>query len=179
MTSRALIAVLPLVGLAACSGELVAEKSASTVDAASPVRSSSAGASSSSASGSGVDSGSSSGPRALLFGGTGDYGNKPDTWSWDGAQWTQLKVTAPPVRGSPLLAPLGGNLVLFGLGSASGGLNPYTATWAGTWWSSVTVPQPTPREGAAMAPLGDSLVLVGGCNPEADPASPAFVRPRR
>jgi hypothetical protein len=50
----------------------------------------------------------------VLFGGGVDpMPSYSDTWTWDGAAWTQLDASGPTGGGvGPALAPLGGKLVL-------------------------------------------------------------------
>jgi hypothetical protein len=60
------------------------------------------------------------------------------------------------------MAPLGGNVVLFG-GEDSTGLLQDTFIWNGTDWSAPTPGnKPTARKYHAMAPLGGNVVLFGG-----------------
>jgi hypothetical protein len=92
------------------------------------------------------------GGEVVLFGGSGAVGgNLNDTWTFDGARWTQVAVvSAPSARQDVAMATLGGRVVLFG-GSGDGTLDD-TWTFDGTTWSQVTVSGPPPaRFGAAMA----------------------------
>jgi hypothetical protein len=61
------------------------------------------------------------GSRVVVF---GEYGEQAtaDTWTWDGATWSQQSVAQPPPRAAGGMALLHGELVLFGGGllSASG-----------------------------------------------------------
>ena len=88
--------------------------------------------------------------KLVLFGGTTapDSGISSvaqylsDTWTWDGATWSQLNVSGPTPRCCGAMAPLNGKLVLFrGSGALSGG-PPGMATvlsdiwiWDGAAWT--------------------------------------------
>jgi hypothetical protein len=102
------------------------------------------------------------GPGVLLFAG---YGEAPldDTWSWDGAQWTQVASTGPSVRSDQSMIGDGaGSVVLFG----GMGLGPYledTWVWNGTaGWKQLQAQGPSAREGAAAALLNGKVILYGG-----------------
>jgi hypothetical protein len=97
----------------------------------------------------------------VLFGGSGvgDGGGPSmlgDTWTWDGTAWAQRNVAGPPARFGALMAPLNGELVLFG-GTGGGGALADTWTWDGTSWTQRNVSGPT--RGDVMAPLNGELVL--------------------
>jgi hypothetical protein len=121
------------------------------------------------------------GSNIVLFGGSAngidsgpafDYG---DTWTWDGASWTQLSPLNSPSPRSPMATgAFGDNVVLFG-GTT---VNPLTLledtwVWDGSDWTNVptthTPPVVETMEGAgdiifgyAMAALGTQLVMFGG-----------------
>jgi N-acetylneuraminic acid mutarotase len=122
--------------------------------------------------------GSCSGGTLVLFGGEvlvedGDHTSLADTWTWNGAAWTQMTVTGPSAREYAVMAPLNGKLVLFGGESCSGaGTYPTcgdegdTWTWDGTAWAEVATTGPGARAYSAMATLGAESLLVGGQNSE-------------
>jgi hypothetical protein len=101
--------------------------------------------------------------RPILFGGQqGIVGQQPpmylgDTWTFDGATWTDLDPATPAARIDHALAfdNRGGQTVLFG-GYDPGAGQIYGDTWAfdGASWTpllSPSDPAPTPRYGHAMA----------------------------
>ena len=77
-----------------------------------------------------------------------------DTWTWDGASWTQRDVVGPSARWGAAIAALDGALVLFGGVDASGNTLGDTWTWDGTRWSARDVAGPSPRYAAAAATVG-------------------------
>jgi hypothetical protein len=109
----------------------------------------------------------------LLFGGngagTGSAGSLlGDTWSWNGATWTQLDPSSSPsARSGASIAydPATGEVVLVG-GAGTGG-NPLGDTWSwnGATWTQLDTPvSPMARLGASLAydPATGSLLLFGG-----------------
>ena len=103
----------------------------------------------------------------VLFGGAGS-GHFGDTWTWNGATWTQQNpATSPSVRygASMTYDPTTGNLVLFGGYDGSTALND-TWTWDGTTWTQQhPAASPSGRVSAALAPdPSGNLVLFGGTN---------------
>lgn len=108
------------------------------------------------------------GGKLVLFGGddpgSGAHG---DTWTWDGATWTNMHTdvsgSSPAPRSGAVMGALGGQLVLFG-GEDYGALYGDTWTWNGTAWALVQVAGPPARSGAVMARLGTKLVLFGGAD---------------
>jgi uncharacterized protein (TIGR03437 family) len=78
-----------------------------------------------------------------------------DTWTWDGAKWTQiLPIHAPPERESPGMDWDGnlGKMLVFGGDSATLGTLNDTWTWDGTDWTQLTpANSPPAREYFAMA----------------------------
>lgn len=111
---------------------------------------------------------------ALLFGGDGGQGQVyaggfADTWSWDGANWTEVRPKAsPPPRSEAAMTydDQKGELVLFGGVSGQGAtfLND-TWIWDGTNWSLRSPSaSPPPRIGATIAydPAVGRVVLFGG-----------------
>jgi N-acetylneuraminic acid mutarotase len=103
----------------------------------------------------------------MLFGGMNVNESLDDTWTWDGASWTQQMVPGPSARSAAATATLHGTVVLFG-GSPNVDASPPAAvlgdtwTWDGTAWTQQNVTGPSPRAGAAMATLGNTVVLFGG-----------------
>jgi hypothetical protein len=81
----------------------------------------------------------------------GNTASPPETWEWDGRDWTQLSPVASPPAGSLWSAGLAFDIgrartVLF---DAQAG---QTWEWNGTNWSQVTTAQvPTPRYGFRLA----------------------------
>jgi Galactose oxidase, central domain len=97
---------------------------------------------------------------AVLFGGqTSAYSQLDDTWTWDGASWTQENVPGPSARSFAQAATLRGSMVLYG-GFADGNLED-TWTWDGTRWSERAAGF-YPIYNGGMATLNDSTVLYGG-----------------
>jgi hypothetical protein len=80
--------------------------------------------------------------QVLLFGGTGPFGARNDTWTWDGVAWTQHAPSAvPPGRTSAIAAYSGtsNRVVLCGGQGTSFTLLTDTWEWDGTNWTQVTV----------------------------------------
>ncbi len=107
----------------------------------------------------------------LLFGGvTGDGTILGDTWTWDGAGWTQHNVPGPAVRSSGVAAALGGKAIIFGgLGQIDdAGLNALGDTWSwdGQSWTVVATTGPDPRGAGAAGALGGQMILFGGYGPD-------------
>jgi len=109
----------------------------------------------------------------ILFGGAGvDAGGRPilldDTWTWDGAQWSQMTpVHVPPARYRAAIAfdQRRGVTVLYG---GEGPTNtPYadTWTWNGEDWAEQSpATSPSPRHYPAMAYDAErgNMVMFGG-----------------
>jgi len=104
----------------------------------------------------------------VLFSGSGADGAPRDTWTWDGATWTQQSPAAsPPARYYASMAydPATSQLVLFGGGMNSTGIAGDTWTWDGTTWTQQSpATSPPARFGASIAydPATSQLVLFGG-----------------
>ena len=100
-------------------------------------------------------------------------GSSGNTWSWDGKNWSLIKLTpTPPFRAAGVMAAdsMGRRILLFG---GIGNVGPTTAasdyigdTWifTSTWSQDTHTPAPTPRVGASLAPdpSSNSFVLFGG-----------------
>jgi hypothetical protein len=102
----------------------------------------------------------------VLFGGMDVSGNAlGDTWTWDGAAWTQQHPSvSPPARDFASMAydPVSGVVLLFGGRGGNGYLND-TWTWDGaTWTKRSPATSPAARWQAAMASDGKQIVLFGG-----------------
>ncbi|MBK8980160.1 MAG: hypothetical protein IPM29_30025 [Planctomycetes bacterium] len=103
----------------------------------------------------------------VVFGGWTPAGRSNQTWTWNGATWTQrTNVGTPPVARTAAAAATdasGQGMVLFGGDRAN---NP-AATWqwnGSTWQATTPSPMPSIRDSAAMArdPLRSRVVLFGG-----------------
>jgi hypothetical protein len=100
----------------------------------------------------------------VLFGGTASGALQGDTWTWNGAAWSQPSVSAPPARAHASMATLGSTVVLFGGDGGSGPLGD-TWLWDGTTWTSPSLASaPSPRSGAAMTAFQGTVVLFGGAD---------------
>ena len=101
------------------------------------------------------------GDQIVMVGGT-----PAQTWTWNGAAWTQLAIVGPPPRAYPSMIALGDKLVLFGGEVSDGVLLDDTWTFDGTAWTQLTTAvAPSPRMSASIAVVNDTLVLFGGWNP--------------
>lgn len=108
----------------------------------------------------------------VLFGGStssdgdasmGASGNLlSDTWTWDGSAWTQRASSGPSARAEAVVAPLHGQLILFGGETADGNVSSETWSWNGSTWSALDVVGPSARRAAVMTPVGGKLLLFGG-----------------
>lgn len=107
------------------------------------------------------------GNEVVLFGGqtlnsanSTDYALS-DTWTWDGAVWTEriASSTSRPTY-EHAMATRGDKVVLFG------GYGPFyvgdTWEWDGAAWAQLSAPSPPARTGHAMASLSTKVVLFGG-----------------
>ena len=100
-------------------------------------------------------------PNGVLFGGYGQIGDYlSDTWTWDGAAWSELQVAGPSGRVGAAMTSLCSKVILFG-GNGDSNFGD-TWSWNGSKWTQLDVSGPSPRNGAAMAALGNSVVLFGG-----------------
>jgi hypothetical protein len=101
--------------------------------------------------------------QAVLFSGSNGEA-LVDTWTWDGALWTQAGDTGPSQRQAPGMAydHAAGAVLLFG-----GFMDAFfgdTWAWEGAGWTQVADTGPSPRSGVAMAadPVRKVIVLFGG-----------------
>ena len=98
------------------------------------------------------------GDDVVLFGGKSGDAASPggpllgDTWTWNGASWTQLDVEGPSARVGAAMATLDHTVVLFGGMDESGTILADTWTWDGTTWTQVDVWGPTNVKGAPALP---------------------------
>lgn len=90
--------------------------------------------------------------QAVMFGGRSDQINFADTWTFDGATWTQTWMAGPSLRSAPAMAydQTRGVTILYG------GFRPLAALgdtweWNGKSWSEVTKTGPGPRAWPGMA----------------------------
>jgi hypothetical protein len=92
------------------------------------------------------------GDSLVLYGGEDSGGNPSvgtETWTWDGAGWTQNATGPAPNPGLRIghaMASLGGKVILYD----------------GAAWTKKTIPGPGERAFFAMTTLGDKIVLFGG-----------------
>jgi hypothetical protein len=115
--------------------------------------------------------------KIVLFGGSNGGGilanTLNDTWTYDGADWTQQSPThSPPARGSASMAfdPATGKIVLFASDLNRGTL-PDTWTYDGTDWTQQSPTHSPPARGSAsMAfdPATGKIVLFGGTDDSGD-----------
>jgi hypothetical protein len=113
----------------------------------------------------GLDAGG--GHHVILYGGNGTGAGLDDTWSWDGTKWTQVTPVGPGERWVTAMAPLNGQLVLFGGFQSDNGTTWYADTdvFDGSMWNTTSAFGPGARGGHCMASLGGSkVVLFGGWN---------------
>jgi hypothetical protein len=104
--------------------------------------------------------------QVVVFGGfLGGFGSYGDTWTWNGADWTQASISGPSVRSVHAMAwdAARGRVVLFG-GNAGGALGD-TWEWDGTTWTEIfPATSPPARFNHAMAfdSVRNVVVLAGG-----------------
>lgn len=108
----------------------------------------------------------------LIFGGEAGVSTsdlRDDTWTFDGAAWTDDSGAGPSARVSPSAAyhPDSGLIVLFGGANAEGTPLADTWTWDGTWHGPLDnlTQTPSPRSSHLMALDEDTghVLLHGGC----------------
>ena len=111
----------------------------------------------------------------VLFGGGGPSGAGAakllnDTWTWDGARWSEMHPAHVPdgrIRAGMAFDERRGATVMFG-GELANGESGETWTWNGTDWNLENpATSPTVRHFASMAydPVHDDTVLFGGSMP--------------
>jgi hypothetical protein len=97
--------------------------------------------------------GTATGPDVVLFGGTNGQQDFDDTWTWDGASWSQVAVPGPGARSSAAMGTLGESVFLFGGIRAGAPLGDFWS-WNGSAWqllpelSGATFPSPRAGAGA-------------------------------
>jgi hypothetical protein len=122
--------------------------------------------------------------KTILFGGyNGNY--IKDTWTWDGAKWTQVKGKEPHYRGLAAMFydPISKKVVLYGgIGreTRDGTLLRFGDTWTfnGKDWVEATgASSPSPRYGAAVAynPADNRVHMFGGVNEKVEFVAEHFV----
>ncbi len=107
--------------------------------------------------------------KTLLFGGQGREGEVwvkyDDTWTWDGAEWTQLQVAGPTPRVGANIAydPLRDRVLLYG-GLTSAGRPTDTWEWDGQRWRllSETGPEIVGERSMAFDPSIGRIILFDG-----------------
>jgi len=111
----------------------------------------------------------------VLFGGAGPTGTGAalllnDTWTWDGARWTEMHPSHVPdgrIRAGMAFDERRGVATMFG-GELAAGESTETWTWDGADWTLQNpATSPTRRHFASMAydPLHGDTVLFGGSMP--------------
>jgi hypothetical protein len=96
------------------------------------------------------------GPAILHFGGSSGSTSLRDTWTFDGATWTERWRRPVSIKGASM-ATLNGKAVLFR----------GTETWeydGRSWTQRMPATVPPSRSQAAMATLGNKVVMYGGTN---------------
>ncbi len=99
----------------------------------------------------------------------GMFTNPADTWTWNGATWTQVATTGTGALQNHVMGfdPAIGNIVMTAALGPSGTYPPLTWTWNGSSWTSVPATSVGPGEArinSAMAwdPVHRGLMLFGG-----------------
>ncbi len=89
----------------------------------------------------------------VLFGGDDGTQALSDTWTFDGAAWTQRLVAAPFARSQAQIAhdTLCGRVVLHGGADSLGANLGDSWAWDGATWTQLSGASPSARRGAAMA----------------------------
>jgi hypothetical protein len=104
----------------------------------------------------------------VLFGGDAGGGPLAETWTWNGATWSQLSpATAPPARSGHGLSwdPVGQRVLLFGGEDAARDKLADTWAWDGTTWTELvptTSPPPRTRFAQAFERSHGLLTIFGG-----------------
>lgn len=114
--------------------------------------------------------------KTVLFGGYDLQNFKDDTWTWDGANWTEVKKDKPPNRALQAMwyDPLQKRTVIYGgIGreSIEEKVQRFSDMWAftGTGWTKLTVTStPGERLGAqyTVDPVSGKVLLFGGLKAE-------------
>ncbi len=121
---------------------------------------------------------------SVLFGGYSIYGNGcdvqlGDTWTWNGATWTQKVVSGPGARHNHAMAFDSDRNVGILFGGYNDARIPYTVfgdtwAWSGTSWTREATTGPSARASLAMAydRTRHAVVLFGGFDPNDGSAGP-------
>lgn len=117
--------------------------------------------------------------KTVMFGGFNANNYRNDTWTWNGTEWTEVKMSKdkrPPNRGqmSMWYDPLQQKVILYGgigRGSVNEFVTRYSDMWAfnGTGWTKLGVTEtPGGRFGAQVAvnPVSGKTLLFGGLRVE-------------
>ncbi len=117
--------------------------------------------------------------KVVMFGGFNNNNYRDDTWTWNGTEWTELKISKdkrPPHRGqmSMWFDPLQGKVILYGgigRGSVNERVTRYSDMWSfnGTAWTKLNVTEtPGGRFGAQVGvnPVTGKTLLFGGLRVE-------------
>jgi hypothetical protein len=108
------------------------------------------------------------GPVGCFFEPVLDSAGRPDTWTWNGTDWTQLNPVHEPSlveAGSLASDPATGTVVAFGGGSPEIQLSDTTWTWDGNDWTQQHPrhhPSARTANGLAYDPATGSVILFGG-----------------
>jgi len=112
--------------------------------------------------------------QVLLFGGHAFDGQSfttyGDTWTWNGASWTQVSATGPSARDGArtVFVSTIGQVLLFGGAEIAGNVTNLNDTWVwdGTQWKRMDIAGPPARAHAALAfhDALDMVLMTGGSN---------------
>jgi hypothetical protein len=104
----------------------------------------------------------------VLFGGLHNGAYINDTWTWDGATWTQHAVSGPPASEWVVGATLGRSVMMY---NAEG----ETWTWDGTSWTQLQAPGPSAIARQGVATFANTVVLFGGIVPGVKPSNETWL----
>ena len=116
----------------------------------------------------------------VLYGGFSsgpEFAMRSDTWTWNGASWSQAAPATSPGARMPMMTHDGasGDVVLFGGLNAGGWWDTDTWTWDGVDWTRLAIVDPSERMDAAAAYDSERRELVmfsGFCSPNNSNTSP-------
>jgi len=111
--------------------------------------------------------------KTVLFGGYGSVNYLDETWTWDGATWTQIKKDRPTSRALAAMwfdPTLKKTVIFGGIGrkTSEGRIERFNDMWSfnGSGWTQIknVANLPTPRYGAQVAvdPRTNKVLLFGG-----------------